>query len=99
MRLKEDKKQKIRDDIIKCSRVYSDKLAGKTFLYVYWSNLSDWSFLHLTGVATDLSAKSFYKNAKNCILTKNQFYFDTNHTYANAKRKLKYLERLDSLTN
>ena len=56
-------------------------------------------FLHLTGVATDLSAKSFYKNAKNCILTKDQFYFDTNHTYANAKRKLKYLERLDSLTN
>ena len=56
-------------------------------------------FLHLTGAATDLSAKSFYKNAKNCIPTKNQFYFDTNHTYANAKRKLKYLERLDSLTN
>ena len=98
MRLKEDKK-KIRNDIIKYSRVYSDKLAGKTFLYVYWSNLSDCSFLHLTGAATDLSAKSFYKNAKNCIPTKNQFYFDTNHTYANAKRKLKYLERLDSLTN
>ena len=35
MRLKEDKKQKIRDDINKCLRVYSDKLAGKTFLYVY----------------------------------------------------------------
>ena len=104
MRLKEDKKQKIRDDIIKCSRVYSDKLAGKTFLYIFGANYIEVTFpidhfLHLTDVATDLSAKSFYKNAKNCILTKNQFYFDTNHTYANAKRKLKYLERLDSLTN
>ena len=56
-------------------------------------------FLHLTGVETRLSAKDFYKNAKRAILTNNQFYFDTRHPYANAKKKLPCLKRLPELTN
>ena len=56
-------------------------------------------FLHLTGVETRLSAKDFYNNAKKSILTKNQFYFDERHVYANAKRKLPCLKRLPELTN
>ncbi len=103
MHLKDDKKKKIRDNIIQCSKTYSNKLAGKTFLYVFDDNYIEVAFpidhfLHLTGVATNLSAKNFYKNAKNCILTYDQFSFDTNHSYANAKRKLRYLEKLDDLT-
>ena len=56
-------------------------------------------FLHLTGVGTNLSARAFYKNAKRAILTSNQFYFDTRHPYANAKKKLPFLKRLPELTN
>ena len=56
-------------------------------------------FLHLTGLETRLSAKDFYNNAKKSILTKNQFYFDARHVYANAKRKLPCLKRLPELTN
>lgn len=104
MHLKDDKKTKIRKDIIKCSKIYSEKLARKSFLYVFGDNYIEVAFpidhfLHLTGVATKLSAKSFYKNAKNYTLTPDQFYFDEKHIYSNAKRKLKCLEKLDDLTN
>ncbi|WP_337643149.1 PBECR4 domain-containing protein, partial [Anthropogastromicrobium sp.] len=84
--------------------IYSQNLAGKVFLYVYGNEFFEVSFpvdhfLHLTGVETRLSAKDFYKNAKRAILTNNQFYFDTRHPYANAKKKLPCLKRLPELTN
>ena len=49
--------------------MYSQNLAGKTYLYVYGNEYFEVSFpidhfLHLTGVETRLSAKDFYKNAK-----------------------------------
>ena len=99
MATKTDKKNAIRQAI-----VYSQNLAGKTFLYVYGDEYFEVSFpidhfLHLTGVETRLSAKDFYKNAKKSILTNNQFYFDARHVYANAKRKLPCLKRLPELTN
>ncbi len=99
MATKTDKKNAIRQAI-----VYSQNLAGKTFLYVYGDEYFEVSFpidhfLHLTGVETRLSAKDFYKNAKKSILTNNQFYFDVRHVYANAKKKLPCLKRLPELTN
>lgn len=56
-------------------------------------------FLHLTGVETPLSARAFYKNAKNNKLTSNQFYFNSRYPYSNAKNKLPCLKRLPELTN
>ena len=99
MATKVDKKNAIRQGIIKAAIVYSQSLAGKTFLYVYGDEYFEVSFpvdhfLHLTGVETRLSAKDFYRNAKKAILTNNQFYFD-----ANAKKKLPCLKRLPELTN
>ena len=99
-----DKKNAIRQGIIKAAIVYSQSLAGKTFLYVYGDEYFEVSFpvdhfLHLTGVETRLSAKDFYRNAKKAILTNNQFYFDARHVYANAKKKLPCLKRLPELTN
>ena len=49
--------------------MYSQNLAGKTYLYVYGNEYFEVSFpidyfLHLTGIETRLSAKDFYKNAK-----------------------------------
>ena len=104
MATKVDKKNAIRQGIIKAAIVYSQSLAGKTFLYVYGDEYFEVSFpvdhfLHLTGVETRLSAKDFYRNAKKAILTNNQFYFDARHIYANAKKKLTCLKRLPELTN
>ena len=104
MATKTDKKNMIRQGIIDSAEIYSQNLAGKVFLYVYGEEYFEVSFpvdhfLHLTGVETRLSAKDFYKNAKRAILTNNQFYFDTRHPYANAKKKLPCLKRLPELTN
>ena len=104
MATKTDKKNAIRQGIIDAAIVYSQNLAGKTFLYVYGDEYFEVSFptnrfLHLTGVGTKLSAKDFYKNAKKSILTNNQFYFDARHVYANARKKLPCLKRLPELTN
>ena len=104
MATKTDKKNMIRQNIIDSAAIYSQSLAGKGFLYVYGNEFFEVSFpvdhfLHLTGVETRLSAKDFYKNAKRAILTNNQFYFDTRHPYANAKKKLPCLKRLPELTN
>ena len=104
MATKVDKKNAIRQGITEAEIVYCQNLAGKTFLYVCGDEYFEVSFpidhfLHLTGVETRLSAKDFYNNAKKSILTKNQFYFDARHVYANAKRKLPCLKRLPELTN
>jgi hypothetical protein len=101
---KTDKKNAIRKYIIDSANVYSQKLAGKTFLYVYGGEYFEVSFpvdhfLHLTGVETYLSARDFYKNAKKAKLTNSQFYFDARHPYANAKKKLPCLKRLPELTS
>lgn len=104
MATKIDKKNVIRQGIVEAANVYSENLAGKTFLYVYGDEYFEVffpidHFLHLTGVGTILSAKDFYKNAKKSILTNSQFYFDERHVYANAKKKLPCLKRLPELTN
>ena len=104
MATKEEKKKAIRQQIVDAAQVYSTSLAGKTFLYVYGEEYFEVtfpteSFLHLTGVASKLTAKVFYKSAKKSKLTVQQFYFDSRHIYANAKKKLPCLIRLPELTN
>lgn len=104
MATKADKKNIIRQLIIDSAIVYSQNLAGKVFLYVYEYEFFEVSFpvnhfLHLTGVESGLSARDFYKNAKKRKLTNSQFYFDSRHPYANAKKKLPCLKRLPELTN
>ena len=59
MATKADKKNTIRQGIIEAAIVYSQNLAGKTFLYVYVDEYFEVSFpvdhfLHLTGVETRL---------------------------------------------
>ncbi len=73
MATKVDKKNVIRQGITEAEIVYFQNLAGKTFLYVCGDEYFEVSFpidhfLHLTGVETRLSAKDFYKNAKNLFL-------------------------------
>jgi hypothetical protein len=104
MATKAEKKNAIRQAIVEAAEIYSQNLAGRTFLYVYGEEYFEVSFpvenfLHLTGVETKLSAKDFYKNAKKAKLSDTQFYFDARHPYATAKKKLPCLKRLPELTN
>ena len=104
MATKAEKKEALRKEIINSASVYSSKLAGKHFLYVYGEEYFEVSFpadcfLHLTGVETILSAKDFYKISKKGNLTNSQFYFSSRHPFANAKKKLPCLKRLPELTN
>ena len=75
MATKVQKKELIRKQIIEAANIYSQKLAGKKFLYVtsnYYFEilfLTD-KFLHLTGVNTKLTAKDFFeKDASKRIYT------------------------------
>lgn len=104
MATKTEKKEALRKEIIDSARVYSSKLAGKHFLYVYGKEYFEVSFpadcfLHLTGVETKLSAKDFYKISKKGNLSNSQFYFSNRYPFANAKKKLPCLKRLPELTN
>lgn len=104
MATKEDKKKNIRDMILSAAKVYSEELAGKTFLYVYGHEYFElWfakdRFAHLTGVNSRLSANDFYKKCISRKLTCSQFYFDREHRYDNAKRKLAKLQDLPVLTS
>ena len=101
---KSDKKKRIRDQIVSASKIYRDNLAGKVFLYVVGEEYFEVSFqtdrfMHLTGVNSYLKAQDFYDKAKDSILTTDQFYFDSSHTYGSAKRKVKCLQILPDLTN
>ena len=104
MATKTEKKEALRKEIIDSARVYSSKLTGKHFLYVYGKEYFEVSFpadcfLHLTGVETKLSAKDFYKISKKGNLSNSQFYFSNRYPFANAKKKLPCLKRLPELTN
>ena len=97
-----DWKLDIRKDIIDAAKVYSN-LAGKTYLYIYGDKyfellFKNTSFMHLTGVESNLKASDFYKMAKAGILTVDQFYFTNMHPFTTAKRKVTNLKRLPELT-
>lgn len=99
MATKADKKNAIRQGIIDSASIYSQSLAGKTFLYVYGEEFFEVSFpidhfLHLTGVETKLSAKDFYKNAKKAKLTSSQFHFDARHPYCKCKKEVALLKEV-----
>lgn len=94
----------ITNTIISAASLYKENMVGKTFLYVFegqWIevNYRSRDFLHLTGVATSLSAASFYRKAVNGTLRHNQIYFTQRHPYDLCQRKMAYIERLSAVTN
>ena len=104
MATKTDKKEHIRKQIIDASCVYRDNLAGKVFLYVIGKEYFEVvfqtdRFMHLTGVNSKLTAQEFYDKATESELTTGQIYFDKEHPYHGAKKKLPCLLLLPALTN
>lgn len=104
MDTKNIKDEQIRKQIITASEVYRDKLAGRVFLYVYGESYFEVvfptdRFRHLTGVNSSISAQEFYDKAKSSMLSVGQIFYDREHTYRGAKRKLPCLTMLPTLTN
>lgn len=83
---------------------YQKHLAGRTFLYVYEDRyveivFKSSSFLHLTGVKTNLKAKGFFLHAKKKKgLRPSEVMFDKTHPYDLAERKINHLENLYKVT-
>lgn len=101
---REEKKLQIRRDIFLAVGKYKDHLVGRCFLYIFDNRYIEVTFKadnfkHLTGVDSNLHGKDFYNKAKNHTLTTSQFYFSEKHPYNAAKKKIRYLHRLDELTN
>lgn len=90
--------------IHKAAILYQQHLAGKTFLFVYENKyievvFKNSSFLHLTGVNTNLKSKEFYQHAKKKNgLRVNEFYFDKEHPYDLAEKNTDCLEELYKVT-
>lgn len=104
MDTRKTKDEQIRNQIISASEVYRDNLAGRVFLYVYGESYFEVvfptdRFRHLTGVNSSISAQEFYDKAKDSTLSTGQIFYDKEHTYRGAKRKLPCLLLLPALTN
>ena len=104
MKTYDQKNEIIRRQIISAANEYKAKLAGHVFLYVYGDSYFEVvffvdRFLHLTGVNSRLNGQDFYDKATSAILTTKQFFYDADHLYVNAKKKLPCLIALPSLTD
>lgn len=83
---------------------YKQSLVGKTFLYIFEGNMievayHETEFRHLTGVATKLTAQSFYDKAVNGTLQQNQVFFDMRHPRHLCRRKMRHIQSLSAVTN
>lgn len=90
--------------IINAAQIYKNKLVGKVFLIAYEDKYIEVmfkvnSFLHLSGVATNLSAENFYKKAWKRQLRDTEIFFDSKHPADFADLKTTYLNSLDKIVN
>ena len=77
---KQRDREKIVQEIKTAASLYKKHLVGKRFLYVFEGRYIEViykaaNFRHLTGVATNLSAKQFYNYAAKKLLQASQIYF------------------------
>lgn len=91
-------------EISMAANLYRTHLVGKQFMYVFDNKYIEVlykaaNFRHLTGVATNLSAKQYYSYAARNILSTSQIWFDKQHPYDLAIRKIKHLSELATLAS
>ncbi|MDD3279546.1 MAG: PBECR4 domain-containing protein [Lachnospiraceae bacterium] len=82
---------------------YQQYLVGQTYMFVYDQKKIEVifkvdSFMHLTGVASTLKAKDFYKKAVRKSLKASEIKFDSKHPADFADIKTRYIKRLYELT-
>ncbi len=97
----QDKKSVVQK-IYEAAELYRRYLVGRKFLYVFDGRYIEViykseNFRHLTGVETNLSAKSFYSKAVQRILRENQIFFTSVHPYSLCLRKLKHIGQIANM--
>lgn len=102
MNKKQNNKVQIISAITSAAKLYKMHLVGKRFLYVFEGRYIEviyksQNFRHLTGIATNLSAKQFYQNATNNKLKTNHISFDKQHPFRLCNRKIKHLAQIATL--
>lgn len=90
---REIQKMELRQDIIEASRLYKDWFVGKTFMYVFENKhiqvtyrIKD--FKHLTGVASNIGAKDFYKHSIEEVLSENNIINSSRYPFNLARKKV-----------
>lgn len=83
----------------KAAQIYK-QLMDKHYLIIYEGNyieitFNKRNFKHLTGIGSNLNAKSFFDNSLSGKIRCNQIFFDMNHPYALCKKKLEGLINLE----
>ncbi|MDO4468146.1 MAG: PBECR4 domain-containing protein [Bacillota bacterium] len=101
---KQQDRIKLVKEISKAANLYRTNLVGKQFMYVFDNRYIEVlykasSFRHLTGVDTYLSAKQYYRYAAKNVLSASQIYFNKNHPYDLAVRKVKHLSNLATMAS
>lgn len=99
---KEQDRLQVIQKIHHAAQLYRHHLVGKKFLYVFDGRYIEViykseNFRHLTGVATSLSAKSFYSKAARQMLGANQISFTPVHPYALCLRKLQHIGQIATM--
>ena len=96
---KQQDREKIVQEIKIAADLYRKHLVGKRFLYVFEGRYIEViyksiNFRHLTGVATNLSAKQFYSYAIKKRLQASQIFFTPQHPFSLCKRKVKHIGQI-----
>ena len=99
---KQQDREKIVQEIKIAADLYRKHLVGKRFLYVFEGRYIEVlykaaNFRHLTGVATNLSAKKFYSYAAKKLLQASQIFFTPQHPFSLCKRKIKHIGQIAML--
>lgn len=99
---RQQKKMILRTNIISGANTYKNRFLGKNFLIVYCNKYIEIqftaeNFLHLTGVATRLTAENFYNNAVNSTLTLNNIIINRQNPYSIAFNKTNNLTQLHKI--
>ncbi|MFR6136004.1 MAG: PBECR4 domain-containing protein [Blautia massiliensis (ex Durand et al. 2017)] len=98
---KQQDREKIVQEIKIAADLYRKHLVGKRFLYVFEGRYIEVLYKaanlrHLTGVATNLSAKSFIvMQQKSCFRASR--YFTPQHPFSLCKRKIKHIGQIAML--
>lgn len=100
----QDKVENVRANIFAAVQAYKDYLVGKYYLYIFENNYFEMyygteNFMHLTGVASNLSPNQFYELAKNKTLQNSQIYFNDRYPLRTALKKTKNLANLKNFVN
>ena len=99
---KQQDREKIVQEIKIAADLYRKHLVGKRFLYVFEGRYIEVlykaaNFRHLTGVATNLSAKKFYSYAAKKLLQASQIFFTPQHPFSLCKCKIKHIGQIAML--